>query len=407
MQFLRYNRAKRFLFSIVAFLLLQIMVMYRSIKRPKSHGFSILLLHFAGIGDTLMLTPAVAALKDHFPDARIDLAMCHNYVKDALDGHPLFGEKIPFDFYWEGYKSFFHLKSRREGVWKILIYHPKLYLKLAFRGYDIAIDCNLSEETRNISGPLAFALGIPRRIGYGEDRLGFFTDTVPFEVSTKHRVDLYHASLEPLGIKKESTGGAYVFPLAEQEKSWAKEYLASRMAAGSFLFAMHPGGADLKVPRRWPADYFVKAGRWIVDEAGGTVLLTGDKSDADVCNIVAAGLGKKCINACGQVTLRQTAALLSRCDACLTNDTGTLHLAAAVGVPDIYAIFGPTDPALLRPAGANVTVFAPDMACAPCAGSIIGKDTAACDTVPVGNCLNTITAEMVIEVLARRIPCRA
>jgi hypothetical protein len=78
-----------------------------------------------------------------------------------------------------------------------------------------------------------------------------------------------------------------------------------------------------------------------------------------------------------------------------------------VSVPDIYAVFGPTDPALLKPPGANVTVFAPDIACAPCTGSIIGKDTEACDTVPVGNCLNTIPAEMVIEVLARRISCRA
>ena len=374
----------------------------RCVGRKNEIGCSrIAVFHFAGIGDTLMLTPAVAALKDHFPDTRIDLAMCHNYVKEALDGHPFFGEKIPFDFYWEGYRSFFYLKSRSEGMWKILIYHPKLYLKLALRGYDIAIDCNLSEETRNISGTLAFALGIPRRIGYGGDRLGFFTDAVPFDVNKKHRVDLYRAALEPLGIKEGSTRSTFVFPLTEQEKSWAKEYLASRMAAGSFLFAMHPGGAALKVPRRWPADYFVKVGRWIISKAGGMVLLTGDKADADVCNVVAADIGEKCINACGQLTLRQTAALLSRCNACLTNDTGTLHLAAAVGVPDIYAVFGPTDPALLKPPGVNVTAFAPHMSCAPCAGSIIDEDTAVCANVPQGRCLESIRPEQVIDQLRK------
>jgi len=368
------------------------------LKKRTHNNYRIVLFQFGGIGDLLMLTPVIRILKKRFPQSKIDLCLTHNYVKDAFNGHPFFNEIIPFDFYWEGYKAFFDLKSRQEGVWKIFLYHPRLYIKLAFRRYDLSIDYNLSSETENLSNALAYALSVSRRIGYGEDTLGFLTESVNSQSWEMHRVDYYFSVLQLIGIgSHELDTRKYIYPLSSEDKNWGDAFLRNHATPGSFLFAMHPGGANLKVQRRWPLENFITVGQWVIEKMNGTVLLTGGKEDVEVCNAIAAKLDPMCINICNRVTIRQTATVLSSCNACLTNDTGILHLAAAVGVPNIYALFGPTDAVLLIPPEANVIVLKSDLECAPCAESIINRETKECSNTPKGSCLLNIHPEQVIE----------
>ena len=213
-------------------------------------------------------------------------------------------------------------------------------------------------------------------------------------------MDYYFSVLQLIGIgPHELDTRKYIYPLSSDDKEWAKSFLKNHASPDSFLFAMHPGGANLAVPRRWPLENFITVGQWVIKNLQATVILVGGKEDVEVCDAVASELKSSCINICNQTTLRQTAAILSSCKACLTNDTGILHLAAAVGVPNIYALFGPTDADLLMPPEANVIALKSDLECAPCAGSIIGKDTKECLNMPKGRCLSDIKPEQVIKHL--------
>ncbi len=359
-----------------------------------------MLFQFGGIGDTLMLTPVARALTKKFPGARIALCLTHKYVKDALDGHPYFNEIIPFDFYWKGYSAFLTLKNRRGGVLKVLIYHPKLFLTMASARFDLAIDYSLGPEIKNLSGALSYALSIPERVGYGDDTRGFLTKTVSADIRAMHRVDYYFEALKSLGVTSgDDHSFRYEFPLSPDDIGWGRDFLKSNGRKRSLLVAMHPGGAKLMLPRRWPAENFISVGKWVIDELGGQVLLTGGREDEEVCKTVGAALGARCINACGKTTLRQTAALLSLCGACVTNDTATVHLASAVHMRNICVIIGPSDPSLYLPHDENLRVFRASVDCAPCIGSIIGSETQACSAAKPGLCLTSVTPEQIIEAL--------
>ena len=109
-----------------------------------------------------MLTPVVRILKKRFPQSKIDLCLTHDYVKDAFNGHPFFDDIITFDFYWKGYKAFFDLKNREKALWRVFFYHPRLFLKIALRSYDLSIDYSLSPEMKNLAGALAYAVSYPK-----------------------------------------------------------------------------------------------------------------------------------------------------------------------------------------------------------------------------------------------------
>ncbi len=364
----------------------------------------IALFHFAGIGDTLMLTPMVSVLRERFPHARIDLVMCHPYVGEAFKERSFFNDAVPYRFSWVGYKAFFRIGNRSSAVLKVLRHHPHLYLALAKKRYQISVDCNLSNESRNLSRSLAYALRIRKRIGFGEDHLSMLTDQVPFD-TTKTRIALYGDLLTSLGGVAELGERQYCMTMRETELSWVAEYFSSSGAASSTIVALNPGGAELNVPRRWPVENYIALGKWLLLQEGVQVLLIGGKEDVSICDRIAEALEGRCINTCGKTDVGQTAALLSRCTTLVTNDTGALHLAAAVGVPHVIALFGPTDAKLLVPPGRGITALSAKIACAPCAGSIINRETKTCVTTPPGACLRSIRPASVIKVLESVLRC--
>ena len=157
-------------------------------------------------------------------------------------------------------------------------------------------------------------------------------------------------------------------PLAP-DLAWADTWLAGAPGRrpGLPVVALEPGGA-YGVAKRWPADrYAALAGR-LAREGRADVVLVGTKDMADLhATIVAqAGAGAAVISAAGATDLPQLAALLARCRLLVTNDTGPMHLAAAVGTP-VLALFGSTDPAGCGPMGrAPATVLYEKVECSPC-----------------------------------------
>jgi ADP-heptose:LPS heptosyltransferase len=117
---------------------------------------------------------------------------------------------------------------------------------------------------------------------------------------------------------------------------------------------------------RWMADRFITLGRRLVSECNAHLVLTGSDGEAPLLTSIAAGIGDGCTNLAGATTIPQLAALAARCDAFVSNDTGTMHVAACMGTP-VVAIFSARDHAYRwYPYGEHHIVLRNHPVCSPC-----------------------------------------
>ena len=110
---------------------------------------------------------------------------------------------------------------------------------------------------------------------------------------------------------------------------------------------------------------FAEVAAAVSDGSGAKWILFGTKNDAAVGEAIAAQLGDKCVNRIGQTSLDELVAEMRTCRALLTNDTGTMHLAALLGLP-VVAVFGSTEPQLTGPLGARQVIVRHHVECSPC-----------------------------------------
>ena len=124
-------------------------------------------------------------------------------------------------------------------------------------------------------------------------------------------------------------------------------------------------GAEYGPAKRWLPDRFAEAAAKITAQSSAQWILLGTKNDAAIGEQIAAAIGDHCVNRIGQTTLDQLIDELRRCRLLLTNDTGTMHLAALLGVP-VVAVFGSTEPRLTGPLGNGHTILRHHVECSPC-----------------------------------------
>jgi heptosyltransferase II len=124
-------------------------------------------------------------------------------------------------------------------------------------------------------------------------------------------------------------------------------------------------GAEYGAAKRWPEERFAEVARLARDATGCRITLFGSPAEAPIGERIAASVGDGCVNRVGSTTLQGLIDELTGCDLVLTNDTGTMHLAAMLGVPTV-AIFGSTEPAWTQPLGSGHRVFRRHVECSPC-----------------------------------------
>src|SRR5262245_7754054 len=124
-------------------------------------------------------------------------------------------------------------------------------------------------------------------------------------------------------------------------------------------------GAEYGPAKRWLPERFAEAAEKITAQSSAQWILFGTKNDAAMGEQIAAAIGDHCVNLIGQTTLEQLIDELRRCRLLLTNDTGTMHLAALLGVP-VVAIFGSTEPRLTGPLGNGHITLRHHVECSPC-----------------------------------------
>ncbi len=265
-------------------------------------------------GDVVHALPVLSALRRAFPVARITWVVNAAY-EPLLAGHPDLTDTLAFD-----------RGAARKGWRAAAAYSARFAAELRRRRFDLVLD--LQGLLR--SGLMTIATGARRRVGFANAREGAryaYTRRVPVPDADRiHAVDRYWRIAEAVGAGDGPK--RFHVPLQPEAVSWANAELATlprpRIAVGV--------GARW-VTKRWPPGHFAELLRRAQSHAGGSVVFVGGPEDTPLSQAAAAGLSGPSLDVTGTTTLPQLAALLAACDVMLSNDTGPLHLAAALGRP--------------------------------------------------------------------------
>lgn len=305
----------------------------------------ILLFKIGALGDLLMTTPLVRQLRKRFPGARIDYLAGKSFVR-VLAGNPNIDRVIDFPeeiFLRRNIPGFFRL------AWTI-----------RKEGYDAVFVL----DRHWIFPAAAFLSGARRRIGL--DRMGregiLLTDRVRFE-AVRHEVHYYLDLLDRVAVADRGDV-AMDFFTSRDEEAFAERFFADRGLSGRRVVCLAPGGGvnpgqEMEL-KRWPADRWVALVR-LLTATGHAVLLVGGATDRDVEKEILAAVD---VPSAVGVGLGESAALLARADAVVCNDSGPMHLAAAVN-RRVVSLFGPTDPRRLAPLAGGTFLWKPGT-CGPC-----------------------------------------
>ena len=326
------------------------------------------------VGDTVLSYPAVQQLKILFPKSHLAIFI-PGYLVDLWKTFPYVDEIIPFQ------------KQKGIGsIWEDV----NLSQSLKERNFDLAVILPRSFR----SAFHMFLARIPIRIGYqSEGRSLFLTHGVrrTKEVLHGHRVHYYQRLIEPLG-KIESPPSPKIF-LREEDRRWVDRALKDLgIPEGKPLIAMNPS-ATYGLAKCWYPDRFGKLGKRLVEKWQAKVLLFGKEEERPIVLEILHHLGTKGIDLTGKTGLLQLAGLLERCTLLVTNDTGTMHVATAVGTP-VVALFGPTPPLMTGPWGKEHVVVKKDVPCSPCWKRICPTDH---------QCMELITVDEVEEIVDRKL----
>lgn len=305
------------------------------------------------IGDAVLCLPAIEALKAVYPQAEIT-ALARPWVSPVFLNNPSFKRIIEYD---------------KGGMHRGISGRLKLILDIKRRGFDMAVLFQNAFEAALI----AFLARIPVRTGYARDlRRLLLTHPIRVDrdIKNAHHVFYYlkiAASLSKSRQPSDVSRQPKIY-LTEEEKSRADDFLTKNGMGDGVVVGMAPG-ASYGPAKRWMADRFREVAQRLTEAYGARLVLLGGNGDREICSEV---LNSPCtkdfgvgINLAGEIDLRTSIALLSRCSLFITNDSGPMHLAASLGVPTV-AVFGSTDPKLTGPLGDRVRVVKKDIACSPC-----------------------------------------
>ncbi|MDE0396930.1 MAG: glycosyltransferase family 9 protein [Candidatus Poribacteria bacterium] len=297
----------------------------------------ILLIRLSSLGDIVLTTPAIRAVRAHFPDAYIAMLVAKQSA-EILRENPHLDEIITFNRL---------AKDKDTGEMLRIIRH------LRARKFTLTIDLQRKFRTEM----LMYFSGAAERIGKGR----FCTVRVP-EQGNKHATTHYFDLLHAAGIPAEDQKLELFF--AESERlAAAQRFDAAGVNKGALTVGLFPG-AGWKL-REWMPERFAAIGDRLVEHFNANVLIFGGPKEAELVQAVANLMNAHAIPFAGNLQVRELAACLKKCDLFLTNDTGPMHIAAAVGTPTV-SLFGPGNHIRFQPLGTLHQTIRHAVPCSPC-----------------------------------------
>ena len=311
---------------------------------PLSNIDKILVIRVDGIGDLLNSTPAISLLRENYPSAKITV-LARPLNAAVLIGNPDVDRILVFD---------------RNGKHRGILARLQFYRELRRERFQLVV----AMQTAMWSHLVAFLSGAPYRLGRYQKR---FKSTLThawrgnYPKGETHEVD---RNLELVRLICNGEGKRkLIFRLSPDEIAVAKARIASwNIGTGAFLIGIHPGGSSFD--KRWPEKQYAELADRLAHHYNATILLLRGPDEEALTDNIQKAMQSPAITHAPE-TIRELGALLSCCDLVVCNDSGPMHLAAALDVPTI-AIFGPTDHVAWHPLSENASIVRRDMPCWPC-----------------------------------------
>ena len=306
-----------------------------SVKQMASE--KILLIRLSSLGDIVLTTPAIRAVRAHFPDAYIAM-LVGKQAADVLQENPHLDEIITFD-------RFAKDKDTGEMLRTVRV--------LRERKFTLGIDLQRKFRT----ALLMYFSGVADRIGKG----ALCTVRV-LEQGNKHATAHYFDLLHAVGIPAEDQ--RLELFLSESERTDASQRFDTAGVTQTGLKVGFFPGAGWKL-REWMPDRFAAIGDRLVRHFNAEVLIFGGPQESELVHTVANLMDARAVPFAGDLQVRELAACIEKCDLFLTNDTGPMHIAAAVGTPTV-SLFGPGNHIRFQPLGGLHQIIRHDVPCSPC-----------------------------------------
>ena len=338
----------------------------------------ILLLELGWIGDTVVTLPAIRALKQAFPEAKL-IRVCTSVAEPIVTRCPYVDEILIYERehehkgLWGGWRLLKELRKIRPDIFM------NLHVPDINRNFKIYFRDNL----------FSFLTGAKTRVAYFSFGTGaFLTHGIRAEKRhlDKYIVDLINNLVSLLGAKPDRELELWI---SDQDREEARTFLKKyQIEETDSLVAVHPGAK--RPSRRWPEVRFADMVRWLSRDF--RVVITGTKEERPLATYIKDTV-PEAIVASGTLSLMGTAALLERCRLFITNDTGIMHMAFALKVPTV-ALFGPGRVKRWVPPNASwIKPLHHPVPCSPCYKW-------SCEDL---TCLKAITVEEVKEAVSRLI----
>ena len=293
-------------------------------------GKRILLIKPSSLGDIIHALPTAAALKRRYPDAHLAWLVKKEWA-EILYGNPDLDEVLAFPFAWFS--------------------APGMVRALRSRSFDWVVD--LQGLLR--SGILGWMTSARRRVGFSTGREGsplFYTERIPAPDPFMHAVDRYLLIARALDASVEKP--IFRIPACPDDAQWADASIGRAGEGDSPRIVLNSSAR--RADKRWPVERFADVGRRLAERFDARLVVIGGPEDLDRAGRLSQTLPPETINLAGRTSLGRLAAVLRRADFLVTNDSGPMHLAAAVQTP-VVAIFGPTDPRKVGPYGSEHRVL--------------------------------------------------
>ena len=332
---------------------------------------NILIIQTAFIGDVVLTTPLIQAAKEQLEAYRLAVIVRPS-TAELLHHNPSVDEVITYD-----------KRETERGIFALMA----LAGRLRASQFDIALIPHRSLR----SVLLPWLARIPLRAGFDTSAgRWFLTHRRPYR--PEHEVERNLDLLRPWAAVCGDDYAPSLFP-DDEDRAFTDDFLHRHdIDPGGLIIGVNPG--SIWTTKRWLPGRFAEVAGRIEHELGARVILFGGHEDVDLCRSITEQVGGKPVIAAGQATLLQSAALVARCTALVSNDSAMAHIAAAMGTC-VIDIFGPTVPAFgFTPFGNGHHVIEQPLSCRPC-----GRHGGARCPIGTHECMTKITAATVFEVV--------
>lgn len=343
----------------------------------------LLIVKFYGMGDSVLVRSIVEQLRKYHPQMDIGLLVGPATREVMTSG----------------------------GSFRVHLYDPKaastssmlkLWLEISARRYDGIL--NFEQGATN-GAALLGATNARFHVGFvpaaDRSRARFLSNALSFhqEQSMWQSFVRLARFVEP---NLDERVGTVPLPCDPQTEEWIKEWWNEKLSIGDTVVALHIGSFYMEF-KRWPMQRYLQLANELRSRVTGlSIILTGSGSEAPIIREFVEQYAGHSIDASGLGSIQKTAAILKRCDLLVSNDTGVMHLGAAMGTPTV-GLFGPVAPRHWAPIGPRATfVYETRERCSPCVDVYSNRRPTVCTHADTGRCMWDIDVPSVLSA-ARRV----